>query len=106
MTIPAPSSPTNPRHPSKTDDAASEVDAILRGAELACQGAVEEQRGQAVHARPDQNLRLDLSTIAHHGLRQTGQLMTRTLTGLHHLREALGIADVGPEHHSEHPGMA
>ena len=106
MTIPAPSSPTNPRHPSKADDAASEVDAILCGAELARQGAVEEQRGQAVHTGPDQDLRLDLSTIAHHGLRQTGQLMTRTLTGLHHLREALGIADVGPEHHSEHPGMA
>ena len=58
-----------------------------------------------MHAGPDQDLRLDLSAIAHHGLRQTGQLMTRTLTGLHHLREALGIADVGSEHHPEHSGV-
>mgnify|MGYP007076655090 CR=1 FL=1 len=43
MPIPALSPPANLGHPSKTDDAASEVDAILYGAELARQGAVEEQ---------------------------------------------------------------
>ena len=32
--IPTPSAPDNLGHPSKPDDAASEVDAILRGAEL------------------------------------------------------------------------
>ena len=58
-----------------------------------------------MHTGPDQDLSLELSTIAHHGPRQTGQLMTRTLTGLHHLRKALGIADIGPEHHPEHPGV-
>ena len=58
-----------------------------------------------MHAGPDQDLRLELSTIVHDGLRQTGQLLTRTLTSLHHLREALGIADVGSEHHPKHPGV-
>ena len=34
MPIPTPSAPDNLGHPSKPDDAASKVDAILRGAEL------------------------------------------------------------------------
>ena len=43
MPIPALSPPANLGHPSKADNTASEVDTILRGAELARQGAVEEQ---------------------------------------------------------------
>ena len=56
-----------------------------------------------MHAGPDQDLSLEMSVVTHHGPGQTGQLMARTLTGLRDLREALGIAGVGPEHHPEHP---
>ena len=105
MSIPTPSASDNHGPLSKADDAAREVDAFLHRAELARQGAVEEQRRQAMDGGPDQDLRLDLSAITHDGLRQAGQLMARPLTGLHDLRKALGIADVGTEHHPEHPGV-
>ena len=54
---------------SQANDAASEVDAILDRAERAGQRAVEQQRGQTVHAGPDQDLRLELSTITNDGPR-------------------------------------
>lgn len=76
--------PTDHGNLGQTDNPTNEVETLLNRAERARQWAVEQQRGQAVHAGPEEHLHLEGRFLADHTPRQVSQLIARTLTGLHH----------------------